>query len=64
MTVLGGPPCFSIGSLNELLEFGKGLSGIIQCYTVGGFNVSNLMGIKWRMIDIGKKITFYLLQNV
>jgi hypothetical protein len=23
-----------------------------------GFNVSNLMGIKRRMIDIGKKITF------
>ncbi len=32
-------------------------------YKVGGFNVSNLMGIKWRMIDIGKKITFYFLQN-
>jgi hypothetical protein len=32
--------------------------------TVGGFNVSNLMGITWRMIDIGKKITFYFLQNV
>ncbi len=31
---------------------------------VGGFNVSNLMGIKRRMIDIGKKITFYFLQNV
>ncbi len=28
------------------------------------FNVSNLMGIKRRMIDIGKKITFYFLQNV
>ncbi len=33
-------------------------------YTVGGFNVSNLMGITWRKIDIGKKITFYFLQNV
>ncbi len=32
--------------------------------TIGGFNVSNLMGIKRRMIDIGKKITFYFLQNV
>ncbi len=32
--------------------------------TLGGFNVSNLMGIKRRMIDIGKKITFYFLQNV
>jgi hypothetical protein len=31
---------------------------------LGGFNVSNLMGIKRRMIDIGKKITFYFLQNV
>jgi hypothetical protein len=25
---------------------------------LGGFNVSNLMGITRRMIDIGKKITF------
>jgi hypothetical protein len=33
-------------------------------YALGGFNVSNLMGIKRRMIDIGKKITFYFLQNV
>jgi hypothetical protein len=32
--------------------------------TIGGFNVSNLMGIERRMIDIGKKITFYFLQNV
>jgi hypothetical protein len=31
---------------------------------VGGFNVSNLMGITRRMIDIVKKITFYFLQNV
>jgi hypothetical protein len=31
---------------------------------VRGFNVSNLMGIKRRMIDIGKKITFYFLQKV
>jgi hypothetical protein len=31
---------------------------------LGGFNVSNLMGIKRRMIDIDKKITFYFLQNV
>jgi hypothetical protein len=31
---------------------------------LGGFNVSNLMGITRRMIDIGKKITFYFLQNV
>jgi hypothetical protein len=30
---------------------------------LGGFNVSNLMGIKQRMIDIDKKITFYFLQN-
>jgi hypothetical protein len=35
----------------------------VQC-TVGGFNVSKLMGIKRRMIYIGKKITFYFLQNV
>jgi hypothetical protein len=33
-----------------------------QC-TVGGFNVSNLIGIKRRMIDISKRITFYFLQN-
>ncbi len=33
-------------------------------HALGGFNVSNLMGIKRRMIDIGKKITFYFLQNV
>jgi hypothetical protein len=32
--------------------------------TIEGFNVSNLMGIKRRMIDIGKKITFYFLQIV
>ncbi len=31
---------------------------------LGGFNVSNLMGITRRMIDIVKKITFYFLQNV
>jgi hypothetical protein len=31
---------------------------------LGGFNVSNLMGITRRKIDIGKKITFYFLQNV
>jgi hypothetical protein len=31
---------------------------------VGGFNVSNLVGITRRKIDIGKKITFYVLQNV
>ncbi len=31
---------------------------------IGDFNVSSLMGIKRRMIDIGKKITFYFLQNV
>ncbi len=31
---------------------------------LGGFNVSNLMGIKRRAIDIGKKIIFYFLQNV
>ncbi len=37
--------------------------GIAHC-AVGGFNVSNLMGIIWRKIDIGKKITFYFLQNV
>ncbi len=37
---------------------------IVQTYTVGGFNVSNLMGITRRMIDIGKKMTFYFLQNV
>ncbi len=31
---------------------------------LGGFNVSNLMGITRRIIDIGKKMTFYFLQNV
>jgi hypothetical protein len=31
---------------------------------LGGFNVSNFIVIKRRMIDIGKKITFYFLQNV
>jgi hypothetical protein len=35
-----------------------------QAPTVGGFNVSNLMGITRRIIDIGKKMTFYFLQNV
>ncbi len=29
-----------------------------QTYTVECFNVSNLMGNKWRMIDIGKKLLF------
>jgi hypothetical protein len=30
-----------------------------------GFNVSNLMGLKRRrMIDIGKKVTFYFLQKI
>jgi hypothetical protein len=33
----------------------QGTYGVIQNYAVGGFNVSNLMGIKRRMIDIGKK---------
>jgi hypothetical protein len=34
---------------------------------VGGFNFilfGNLIGIKGRMIDIGKKLTFNFLQNV
>jgi hypothetical protein len=39
------------------------LAGAAHC-AVGGFNVSNLMGITWRKIDIGKRITFYFLQNV
>ncbi len=43
------------GSKEEGMDDGK---------MVGGFNVSNLMGITRRMIDIGKKITFYFLQNV
>jgi hypothetical protein len=38
--------------------------GRLWNYTLGGFNVSNLMGITRRKIDIGKKITFYFLQNV
>jgi hypothetical protein len=42
----------------------KDESGDDSVFTIGGFNVSNLMGIKRRMIDIGKKITFYFLQNV
>ncbi len=33
-------------------------------WTVRGFNVSNLMGIKRIMINNGKKITFYCFQNV
>ncbi len=33
-------------------------------YTLGGFNISNLMGIKRGMINIGRKITLYFLQNV
>jgi hypothetical protein len=39
------------------------LPDIIEGCALGGFNVSNLMGIKRRMIDIGKKITFYFLQK-
>ena len=31
---------------------------------IRGFNVSNLMGITRRITDIGKKMTFYFLQNV
>jgi hypothetical protein len=55
---------------NKKLFFSKYISisvGIPSSFDnciVGGFNVSNLMGITWRMIDIGKKITFYFLQNV
>jgi hypothetical protein len=44
-------------------EVGKKFLGRSRCI-VGGFNVSNLMGITPRMIEIGKKITFYFLQNV
>ncbi len=36
----------------------------VSVVSLGGFNVSNLMGIKRRIIDIGKKIAFYFLQNV
>jgi hypothetical protein len=43
--------------------FVTGILYTVQC-TVGGFNVSNLMGVKRRKIAIGKKITFYFLQNV
>ena len=44
---------------------GRAWSATRMCApALGGFNVSNLMGIKRRMIDIGKKITFYFLQNV
>jgi hypothetical protein len=45
-------------------------AGQRQTYTgteippLGGFSVSNLMGIKRRTIDIGNKITFYFFQNV
>ncbi len=39
-------------------------SSLSTLCTIGGFNVSNLIGIKRRMIDIGKKITCYFLQNV
>jgi hypothetical protein len=28
-------------------------------WTLGSFNVSNVMGIKWRMVDIGKKLLFF-----
>jgi hypothetical protein len=55
----GGNPLnlVQIAVENELdLAFGRP--------TLGGFNVSNLMGITRRMIDIVKKITFYFFQNV
>jgi hypothetical protein len=32
----------------------------LQFYTFFGISI----GIKWRMIAIGKKITFYFLQNI
>jgi hypothetical protein len=59
--------------VNEIHEFGfwqlnykRGIAteSCRSAYRLGGFNVSDLMGITWRMIDIGKKITFYFLQNV
>jgi hypothetical protein len=45
-------------------RFSPVITVITSHCTVGGFNVSNLMGIKRRMIDIGKKKTFYFLQKV
>jgi hypothetical protein len=42
----------------------KERSSLKTDWALGGFNVSNLMGITRRIIDIGKKITFYFLQNV
>jgi hypothetical protein len=44
-----------------------GLAGNGGGYTVpilGGFKVSNFIGIKRRMIDMGKKIIIFYLQNV
>jgi hypothetical protein len=42
-------------------KFGQlGWSRGLQFYTFFGISI----GITWRMVDIGKKITFYFLQNV
>jgi hypothetical protein len=51
-------PSYEVIPEPVLAHMGKGL------HSVGGFNVSNLMGITRRKIDIGKKITFYFLLNV
>ncbi len=51
------------GARAGLLKDSDKLYTYVQC-TVGGFNVSNLMVITRRKIDIGEKITFYFLQNV
>jgi hypothetical protein len=65
-----GPLSIHVGCVSVVeamkvsVEAGKGRESAHSGCRVGGFNVSNLMGIKRRMIDIGKKITFYFLQNV
>jgi hypothetical protein len=41
----------------------QNITPTLKCCTLGGFNVSNLMEIKRRMIAIDKKMTFYFLQN-
>ncbi len=48
-------------------EFLKSIVGHYDsgmAYTIGAFNVQNLLGFKLRLIEYLKKISFYLLQNV
>jgi hypothetical protein len=64
-----GPDGAGEGDLHEGEEPGEHHGMVVHLRsrnicTLGGFNVSNLMEIKRRMTDIGKKIAFYFLQNV